>query len=143
MGRERLIPLLVAAVIAVGAVVLFSSSGADEEPEQAASTATATPADEEAEPASTPTPSPTATPRPPLLTAENTRTLRFEEGDRIRFRVRADGPEEVHVHGYDIERPIPAGETVTLSFEADLVGIFEVELHGSGAPLGELRVEPS
>ena len=37
---------------------------------------------------------------------------------------------------------MPAGETVTESFKASITGIFEIELHGSGEQIGELRVDP-
>jgi len=142
---QRLVPLALAALVAVLAVVVLS--GGEDEEERAASGATPTPTPtvtptatrvpQELEPRSTPEPS-----QPPLLTAGKERDLTFTQGDRVRFRVRTDAPEEVHVHGYDVERAVPAGETVTVAFDADVVGIFEVELHGSGEPLGRLRIEP-
>jgi hypothetical protein len=48
----------------------------------------------------------------------------------------------VHLHGYDIERPVGPGEPATLRFRADLEGIFEMELHGSGTQIAELEVRP-
>ncbi|MGC1851585.1 MAG: hypothetical protein WA687_04010 [Solirubrobacterales bacterium] len=68
--------------------------------------------------------------------------LEYDAGEQIRFRVRSDRADEVHVHGYDIEQEIPAGGTATLSFPADIEGIFEVELHESEAQIAELRVNP-
>jgi hypothetical protein len=68
--------------------------------------------------------------------------LEYDAGDRIRFRVSSDRADEVHVHGYDVEEEIPAGGTATLSFPADIEGIFEVELHESEAQIAELRVNP-
>ena len=50
---------------------------------------------------------------------------------------------EIHVHGYDRELAVPAGRTRTLTFEADLEGIFEVEDHHTGELLAELEVRPS
>jgi hypothetical protein len=141
---QRLTFLAIAVVIAVVAVFVLTS-GEDEETERAAATptatATATPEPGETE---TPTPTPTATPRPqpPLLQAGKVTELRFEEGDTIRFRVRSDVDEEIHVHGYDIEEPIPAEKTTPVSFPAEITGIFEIEFHGSGEPIGELRVDP-
>ena len=70
------------------------------------------------------------------------RKLEFDAGEQVRFRVRSDIADEVHVHGYDVGKEIPAGGTVTLSFPADIEGIFEVELHGSGAQVAELQVNP-
>lgn len=68
--------------------------------------------------------------------------LEYDAGEQVRFRVSSDKADEVHVHGYDIEEEIPAGGTATLSFEADIEGIFEVELHESEKQIAELRVNP-
>jgi len=145
---KRLSFLAIAVVIAIVAVVLLTSGGDDEEPETTAATATptATPTESPgAEETETPTPTPTPTPRPqpPLLRGGNVTDQRFEEGDTVRFRVRAPaGGEEIHVHGYDIEKAIPEGRPTTVSFPADITGIFEIEFHGSGEQIGQLRVDP-
>ncbi|MET0305620.1 MAG: hypothetical protein ABW196_05255 [Solirubrobacterales bacterium] len=68
--------------------------------------------------------------------------LEYSAGDQIRFRVSSNQADEVHVHGYDVEEEIPAGGAATLSFPADIEGIFEVELHGSETQIAELRVNP-
>jgi hypothetical protein len=68
--------------------------------------------------------------------------LEYSAGDEIRFRVSSNQADEVHVHGYDVEKEIPAGGSAMLSFPADIEGIFEVELHGSEAQIAELRVNP-
>ncbi|HWM55138.1 MAG TPA: hypothetical protein VNO20_07110 [Solirubrobacterales bacterium] len=68
--------------------------------------------------------------------------LEYDAGEQVRFRVSSDKADEVHVHGYDVEEEIPAGRTATLSFPADIEGIFEVELHGSEKQIAELRVNP-
>lgn len=68
--------------------------------------------------------------------------LEYDAGERVRFRVRSDAADEVHVHGYDVEEEIPAGGSVLVSFPADIEGIFEVELHGSEEQIAELRVNP-
>lgn len=68
--------------------------------------------------------------------------LEYSAGDQIRFRVRSNVADEVHVHGYDVSEEVPAGGSATLSFPADLEGIYEVELHGSEQQIAELRVNP-
>jgi len=68
--------------------------------------------------------------------------LEYDAGEQIRFRVSSNEADEVHVHGYDVEEEIPAGGTATISFPADIEGIFEVELHGSEKQIAELRVNP-
>lgn len=68
--------------------------------------------------------------------------LEYDAGEQVRFRVNSIVADEVHVHGYDISEEVPAGRTVTLSFPADIEGIFEVELHESEKQIAELRVNP-
>ena len=146
---QRFTFLAIALAIAVVAIVVLADSSEDDaEPGQAAATATPTATATPEEPASetatpTPTPTPTPRPQPPLLTAGKVAELEFTEGETIRFRVRSDEPEEIHVHCYDITRDVPAGRTINVSFKADITGICEVEFHGSGEPIAELRVEPS
>jgi hypothetical protein len=144
---QRLSFLAVAVVIAVVAVVVLASGGDDDEPAPTSAgttpTATATPTEEgTAEASETPTPTPTPRPQPPLLQTGKVTNLRFEEGDRVRFRVASPGGDEIHVHGYDITKEIPAGKPTTVSFPADITGIFEIEFHGTGEQIGQLRVDP-
>jgi ABC-type glycerol-3-phosphate transport system substrate-binding protein len=68
--------------------------------------------------------------------------LEYDAGEQVRFRVSSNVADEVHVHGYDASEEIPAGGLATLSFPADIEGIFEVELHGSEKQIAELRVNP-
>jgi hypothetical protein len=149
--NQRLSYLGVAAAIAVVALVMLAAgSGPDETAEDAdtqAARQTATPsatAEGGSTSSATPEPTPTATPRPrpPLLRAGEATRLRFTEGETVRFRARSEGHEEIHVHGYDRYVDLPAGETVDVDFEAGITGIFEVELHGSGETIAQLRVDP-
>jgi hypothetical protein len=68
--------------------------------------------------------------------------LEFDKGDQVRFVVRSDVADEVHVHGYDKTEDVPAGGSVRFSFPADIEGVFEIELEGRGEPIAELRVNP-
>jgi len=137
---QRLTFLGIAAIIAVVAVIVLS--GGDGETDKAAeTTATPTPSGTTEEMA-TPTPTPKPKPKPPLLQAGSERTLDFDQGDTVRFRVRHGEAEEVHIHGYDIKKDLAANETANVSFEASIPGIFEIELEHSGTPLGRLKVEP-
>lgn len=68
--------------------------------------------------------------------------LEFAKGDDIRFAVTSDSADEVHVHGYDVEGEVGPGDTAEFDFPADLEGVFEVELHHSGAQIAELTIEP-
>lgn len=68
--------------------------------------------------------------------------LDFSKGEVVRFAVRCDVPEEVHVHGYDVYKDLEPGKKATLSFPANIDGVFEVELHGTGAQIAQLTVQP-
>ncbi len=139
---QRFTFLAIALVIAVAAIIVLADTSEDEtEPTPSAATATPT-ASPGAEETPTATPTPTPRPQPPLLTAGRVRELEYTEGDTIRFRVRSDAPEEIHVHCFDITREVPSGRTITVSFKADITGICEVEFHNSGEQIASLRVEP-
>jgi len=144
--NQRLGFLGIAAAIALVAIVIFAvGSGPDETAEDAdtqAARQTATPSATE-EATSTSTPEPTPRPKPPLVTSGEVTKLRFTEGETVRFRARSEVVEEIHVHGYDRYIDLPAGETVSVAFEANITGIFEVELHGSGETIAQLRVDPA
>lgn len=68
--------------------------------------------------------------------------LNYRSGDRIRFIVRSDTPDEIHVHGYDIYADVGPGEPAELDFRAELEGVYEAELHGSGAQVAQLTIRP-
>lgn len=65
-----------------------------------------------------------------------------ERGDTVRLTVSSDSPQEVHVHGYDLFDDAAPDAPARFEFEADIEGIFEVELEGSHTQIAELRVEP-
>lgn len=61
-------------------------------------------------------------------------------GQEVVFTVTADTADEVHVHGYDVTVPVEPGRAATVRFQADIPGVFEVELEASHLPLTQLRV---
>ena len=71
--------------------------------------------------------------------------LTYNKGDQVQLEVRLAAPEEeVHVHGYEIEKPAEHSP-VSFSFPANLDGVFEVEVHKldhTEGPIAELRVNP-
>ena len=68
--------------------------------------------------------------------------LSFQKGDSIRFRVKSDVDDEVHLHGYDIAKDVNAGGSVEFDVPASLEGVFEVELEERVVPLAEVTVNP-
>ena len=73
------------------------------------------------------------------------KTLTYNKGDQVELHVNLAKPEEeVHVHGYEIERSAEHSP-VTFSFPANLDGVFEVEVHRldkTEGPIAELHVNP-
>jgi hypothetical protein len=140
--NQRLTFLGIAAVIAVVAIVILAG-GSGDDGKQASTTQTATPAATDT-PAgeATATSTPTPKPQPPLLTGDSVKKLRYTEGETVRFRVRHDTAEEVHVHGYDIKKELEPNQTATISFKASITGIFEIEFEESAQQIAELRVDP-
>ncbi len=70
------------------------------------------------------------------------RRIEAKKGELVRMVFESDAPDQIHVHGYDIERNVRPGEPARFSFRADLEGIFEVESHGSGELLAKLEIRP-
>jgi hypothetical protein len=133
-------------VIAIVAIVVLADSSEDPATppaDNADATATATRTGE-ASAADTPTPTPTPTPepQPPLLDGSKVVKLEFTEGDTVRFRVKSDVAEEVHVHGYNIAKDLEPGQVATVSFPASITGIFEIEYEHAKQQIAELRVNP-
>jgi hypothetical protein len=61
-------------------------------------------------------------------------------GTSVTLVVTSDVADEVHVHGYDIEKELTPGNPVTLQFDATVAGVFEVELHHANTVLLRLQV---
>jgi hypothetical protein len=68
--------------------------------------------------------------------------LEFESGERVGFTVHSDVADEVHVHGFDITKDVPANGSVRFGFRADIEGVYDVELHDTQIKIAELRIEP-
>jgi hypothetical protein len=136
---------VIAAGLIVVAVVLFVvlRNGGDDN-ESTTTPVTTTQATEQEKPRK-----PKPEPKPVTIVVEGgqpvggVQELEFTHGDDVRFQVRSDAPDEVHLHGYDIEEPVAPGEDAKFDFVADIEGGFELELHGSATQIAELTVEPS
>lgn len=61
-------------------------------------------------------------------------------GTSVTIRVTSDVADHIHLHGYDVLVDVAAGDTVDLSFDATIPGVFEVELEESGLQLLELEI---
>ena len=61
-------------------------------------------------------------------------------GTEVTLSVTSDVPDQVHVHGYDLEAELAPGAPAELTFDATVAGVFEVELHDAGTVLLTLQV---
>lgn len=159
--KQRSLVLVLAVVVLVVGFVIARQAGDDDESTTTAGTVAQTVPAEASEPeggagdetgaeaeATEPEAAKPAKPRPPLVEVAGgqpvggVKELGYDRGDLVDFRVRSDVADEIHVHGYDVEQELPAGEAVRIRFPADIDGRFEVELHESGAQIVELEVQP-
>jgi plastocyanin len=157
MSRNQRIGLIVAAVaVAVLAFVIVSPGGDDE-----ADTASQTNATTGTETTKTDTRTSTETEAPAPPKPETTRIdirggevaggpaeIHAKNGDTVVIVVSADAPDDIHLHGYDIEKKVEPGKPATFRFNANLEGEFELESHvaedaGRDPLVGTLIVEPS
>jgi hypothetical protein len=59
----------------------------------------------------------------------------------VTIRVTSDVADEVHVHGYDLMTDVDPGTPATVTFDATIPGVFEVELEKLGQQLLTLQVQ--
>ena len=62
-------------------------------------------------------------------------------GTEVTVVVTSDVPDEVHLHGYDLEAELTAGTPAEITFDATVPGVFEVELHDAGTVLLTIQVQ--
>jgi hypothetical protein len=141
MSRNQRLGVIVGAiVVVVVAFVLIRPTDERKEPALAPKQAKDT----------TPTETQTAEakPKPPTVSirggkpAGGVKTIEFSSGSSARIDITTDKPAEVHLHGYDIEKPVQPGKTTVLRFKAKIEGIFTLEDHDSEAELAKVKVSP-
>jgi FtsP/CotA-like multicopper oxidase with cupredoxin domain len=156
MSRNQRIGLLAAAVVvAVVTIVIAAASGGDDGGQGTASTRTARTSSE--------------APHETLATNQKFDRIRIKDGnvvggapgnvvggapnikvtkgEHVRIVVSSDAHDDIHLHGYDIEKPVEPGQPAQFNFIADIEGIFEIESHvaedeGRQPLVGKLTVEP-
>lgn len=67
--------------------------------------------------------------------------IEVDKGAIARIVVTSDAPDEIHVHGYELEATVGPSETATIDFVADQTGLFEVEAHELDKVLFQLQVQ--
>jgi heme/copper-type cytochrome/quinol oxidase subunit 2 len=64
-----------------------------------------------------------------------------ELGTSVTLEVTSDVADEVHVHGYDLMQDVTPDAPATVTFDATIPGVFEVELEELGRQLLTLQVQ--
>jgi hypothetical protein len=62
-------------------------------------------------------------------------------GTPVTLEVTSDVADEVHVHGYDLMQDVTPDAPATVTFDATIPGVFEVELEEMGRQLLTLQVQ--
>jgi plastocyanin len=155
MPRNQRIGLIVAALLVAVIAFVIASPGADDDGDRAAQTTATTETS-----GSSGTGTETATEPPPPPRPEVTRIqirggevvggpaeIQAKNGDTVAIVVSADAPDDIHLHGYDIEKKAAPGQPARFRFKANLEGEFEIESHvaedaGRNPLLATLIVEP-
>jgi len=138
MSRNQRIGLVVAALVVAVVAFVVAQPGDDDDPKPSSkATQTQTPADSGTD-TETDT-QPEAPAEPPVtrisLTggaiAGDVKSIEVAKGDTVRIVVSSDVEDEIHLHGYDIEREAAPGKPARFKFKADVEGAFELESHAA------------
>lgn len=57
------------------------------------------------------------------------RTVDLGVGETMTLTVTSDHADQLHVHGFDIEKELPAGTPVSVELTGESPGVYEVETH--------------
>jgi plastocyanin len=156
MSRDQRIGLIVAAVLVAVLAFVIASPGGDDEGDKTSQTTPTTATTDTAGTDTTETQAEAPAPPKPEVTNINIRggevaggpaEINAKNGDTVVIVVSADAPDDIHLHGYDIEKKVEPGKPATFRFKANLEGEFEIESHvaedaGRDPLLGTLIVEP-
>ena len=136
--------------VGLSAVLLLAACGGSEPAASSAPPSPLPPATSSApssSPSASPSPSPTVEGTVIELTVAggevsgDTGRVEVPLNGTVILRVTSDVAEEVHVHGVDEYVDLAAGQTTEATFVADVPGVFELELHGSGQLLTRMQVQ--
>jgi hypothetical protein len=152
---------LIALAVAVAAIAFAVAKPGDDDDGATSSTPTTSTSGAEgqtptATARSAPPPPPAKPPRPKAtrielrdhVTVGGTKSIEVQKGDPVRIVVSSDRDDDIHLHGYDIERTVAPGKPATFAFRASIEGVFELESHeaeheGKEPLIARLVVEPS
>lgn len=67
---------------------------------------------------------------------------KVKRGRVVRFVIVANRGEEIHLHGYDLDRIVRLRKQTVMQFTAKVAGRFELELHHPDVVIARLSVTP-
>jgi FtsP/CotA-like multicopper oxidase with cupredoxin domain len=150
MSRNQRIGLVVAALAVAVIAFVVAQPGDDNEPTPSPKLSTPT---EPENPSGTreterAAPGPTRISVKGGVIAGDVKSIRVVKGDTVQIVVTSDVPDQIHLHGYDIEKEAAPGKPARFNFKADAEGVFELESHaaedaGKEPLLARLLVGPS
>jgi hypothetical protein len=149
--RNTRIGLLAAAVVVAVAAFVIAQSGGDDSGDK-----TSTPAASGTDTGQTDQTTDSNEPAQPEAFRINvkggvvdgdTQTFTVKKNDIVRIVVTSDAPDEIHLHGYDIEKEAAPGKPARFKFKANVEGAFIIESHaaedaGNEPLIARLHVEP-
>lgn len=147
-SSQRMLLAGAAVVLALGALLIVRPGDSDEPDQQAAQDSPPALTGPTGKSPASSQPKPDPRPPVPVVTIRNgepvggVREIEIDEGDRVRFVVKSDVDDEVHVHGFDVSEPVGPGKPARFDFPASFTGVFEVELELTAVPIIELVVNP-
>ena len=65
-----------------------------------------------------------------------------KKGQPVRFTVKSDVADEIHVHGYNFHKDVAKGGSVSFAFPATIDGEFVIELESRSEQIASLKVLP-
>ena len=149
MTRNQRIGLLVAAVVVAVAAFVIAQSGGDDNGDKSSTPAASGPG----ETSQTTQSNEPAQPQAFRISVKggvvdgDTQTFTVKKNDRVRIVVSSDAPDQIHLHGYDIEKEARPAKPASFDFKANVEGAFIIESHaaedaGKDPLLARLHVEP-
>lgn len=143
MSRSRHIPPGPVLATVLAFALLTAACGGEAEPGSGATTAGAAPGTASAAPSAATSAADVAEIRVTVAggkVSPRPSVHKIRLGQTVRLVVTVDKADEVHVHGYELEREVAPGKPATVDFRADQAGTFEVETHESDLQLLQLQV---
>jgi hypothetical protein len=66
--------------------------------------------------------------------------ITVNQNDTLDLAITSDCADEIHVHGYNYKKDVPANGTVNFSFKTTITGTFVIELESRSEQIASLRV---